>query len=973
MTSLKDYRDAAISRLDNLAWFGSKVGELKRLNDTEYQFRCPIHQEEHGSANVNIRTGAWYCHVCNVGGSAIDLLMRTGSSYKDALAEVGNAAGLGDPPGPGRRAEAPGRAPSQTARPSARLSDQKVEEWHAAALRNPDLMRWFRDKRGFTPDTVARWKLGWDGERVTIPVRDEGGALVNVRRYLRDAKGEQGKMLSLAQGTGNARLFPADVLALDEVILVEGEWDCILMHQQGFRNTLTVTSGAGIFNPEWVALFEQKRVVIAYDNDDAGRRGSQKVARMLAPVAEVGICVIPGLPEKGDVTDFFVEQSRDAEELRQLILDAEPFLLSAAPVDDGPPVRVSLPLASDAVAYRGKRLEIPVMVSGKAMSPYTVPSRFTVRCDLGNKRYCPVCPLAEVSGQREVVINPADAKVLQLLAVSDQQQNTAMRALAKAVPQCNRPQIEVTESTNVEELRLIPEIDTTVAAGDAEYASRVGYLIGHGLRTNRSYTVLGYTHPDPRTQLTVHLLSEAIPAQDSISAFAMTSDLRESLKTFQAGDDGVEGRFRSIYDDMRLNVHRIQGRFDMQVAYDLVWHSAIAFYFNGAYVRRGWAECMVVGDSGQGKTEMAMGLLSHYRMGERVQGEQASLAGLIGGLEKMGDTWILGWGKVPQNDKRLLVVDETQGLQSGQVEAMSDVRATGVAEVTKIRTERTNARCRLIWLANPSTGRPLAQYNQGVLALKDVFHKPEDIRRLDLAIAVATGDVDLREINALHAQPVAPTYSADACRQLILWAWSRTPDQIRFSPSATQAILDHAMDFGRRYHASIPIVEPADQRLKLARLSVAAAARLFSTDETGEHVCVEVDHVEFIAAYLHRIYNSRGMAYGEYSGQMKSGESLSPDERLRIRTELLALPNHTSALDFFRQAKVFRKTELEEQLGWSSEECKATLKLLTTSRLIRSTRDGYVKQPVFIELLREIAGGPAAPTPVEMEDLPWNE
>jgi hypothetical protein len=413
----------------------------------------------------------------------------------------------------------------------------------------------------------------------------------------------------------------------------------------------------------------------------------------------------------------------------------------------------------------------------------------------------------------------------------------------------------------------------------------------------------------------------------------------------------------------------------MQVAFDLVWHSAIAFYFNGAFVRRGWAECMVIGDSGQGKTEMAMALLGHYRMGERVQAEQASMAGLLGGLEKMGDTWILSWGKLALNDKRLLVIDETQGLQSNQVEALSDVRATGVAEITKIRTERTNARCRIVWLANPSTGRPLAQYNQGVLAIKDVFRKPEDIRRLDFAIATATGDVDLNEINARHGAPVPPRYSSEACRALVLWAWSRTPDQVRFTSEATDAILAAAMDFGQRYHPSIPIVEPADQRLKFARLSVAAAARMYSTDPTGEFIVVEPRHVRFVASFLDRIYDSRGMSYLEYSKQQRGGEALDPEDRSLVLSELRDLDNAQGALEFFRQAKVFRKTECEEVIGWTSDTTKSALKMLSKYRLIRSTRDGYIKQPIFIELLRHLNGQTI--TPMSSEELaaamPWED
>jgi hypothetical protein len=424
---------------------------------------------------------------------------------------------------------------------------------------------------------------------------------------------------------------------------------------------------------------------------------------------------------------------------------------------------------------------------------------------------------------------------------------------------------------------------------------------------------------------------------------------------------------RAIYNDLRLNLHRIQGRFDMQVAYDLVWHSVIAFTFNGSYVRRGWAECMVIGDSGQGKTEMAMELLRHYRMGERVQGEQASLAGLIGGLEKMAETWILGWGKIPQNDKRLVVVDETQGLQAGQIEAMSDVRATGVAEITKIRTERTNARCRLIWLANPVSGMPLTAHNQGVLAIKELFKKPEDIRRLDFAITVASGDVALSEINAAHGAPGAPVYSSDACRELILWAWSRRPDQIIFTPEATTAILAAATRMGGTYSSAIPLVEPADQRIKLARLAAAAAARVFSTDESNERVIVKPEHVSFVVAYLDRVYSAASMAYDEYSGQAKQGEVLSEDDEARVRGTIEGWTNTSEAQLFFRQARIFKKSELVDTLGWDDPYTKAQLRFLTSNRLIRPTREGHVKTPVYIQLLRSMHTG------VKMSDIPSEE
>jgi hypothetical protein len=971
---VREFRDLALAQLDLTRFFAEQGVELRKLNAKEYRFACPFHGDTEPSANVNLQTGLWFCHVCNEGGSPIDFLLKRDSTlnYKGALEVVANMSGL-TMPTKGRKAAAPDNVVPIESATKGKLTEKNVELWHDAALRNTELLRWFAEKRGYTEATIREWKLGWDGQRVTIPIRDAAGKLVNIRRY-RDPRDKTnsaaGKMIGIAAGMNEARLWPLSALDDADILLVEGEWDAIIMHQHGFANALTVTSGAGIFNSEWVPLFADKQVTIIYDNDDAGRRGEQRVAAQLSRVATVALVHIPNLPEKGDITDFFVEQGRSVDELRDLIADATPYLIAAVDPDAQEATPAKLYDASDA-KNRGKRLSLPVLLSGKATTPYTVPFKYTAKCDMSNKRFCAVCPLAELGGEKAVTLTPSDPAVLQLVNVSTQQQQTALKAMSGAVAQCNRPMIEVTEAINVEELRLIPELDAG-GDGDTEYVTRTGYFLGHGLRPNRSYQMIGYSHPHPKTQATVHLLSEAIPAQDNISAFAMTDELIERLQVFKAPMDVPGGnpaaRFRDIYNDFALTVHRIQDRFDMQVAYDLVWHSVISFYFNGAFVRRGWVETMVMGDSGQGKTEMAMNLLTHYRLGQRVQGEQSSTAGLIGGLEKMGDSWMLSWGQVPLNDKRLLIIDEAQGLAASQIEGMSDVRATGIAEITKIRTERTNARCRLVWLANPVSGLTLSQHNQGVLAIKDLFKKPEDIRRLDFALTVASGDVRLEQVNVRHAEAQAePRYSSDASRDLVLWAWSRRPDQVEFSPEATDLILSEATRMGRLYHPSIPLVEPSDQRLKLARLAAACAARVFSTPD-GEKLWVDGAHVRFVVDFLTRIYTAPSMAYDEYSDQQRRGEQLGEDESLQVNTELDRWPNREQAIEFFRSARIFKRTDLSDVVGWDPDEAKTQLRYLSAHRLIRPTREGFVKTPAFIVLLRQ--AGQDVPLGAELDGLP---
>ena len=42
--------------------------------------------------------------------------------------------------------------------------------------------------------------------------------------------------------------------------------------------------GAGTFKKEWVSLFESRDVILCYDNDDAGSKGTRKAIRLLSGV-----------------------------------------------------------------------------------------------------------------------------------------------------------------------------------------------------------------------------------------------------------------------------------------------------------------------------------------------------------------------------------------------------------------------------------------------------------------------------------------------------------------------------------------------------------------------------------------------------------------------------------------------------------------------------------------------------------------
>jgi hypothetical protein len=605
---------------------------------------------------------------------------------------------------------------------------------------------------------------------------------------------------------------------------------------------------------------------------------------------------------------------------------------------------MKVPLADTSKAsYSGKRLTTEVMVTGKAPTPYIIPKRVGFKCeDITPSAKCQLCRNNE-SRIGELTISASQREILEILGKSDR---FVAAALQRWVGVCDACHVVITETQNVEELRVSPNVSTFVP--NAEYVTRECYYLGHGLRPNRPYEITCYCYPSPQEQRAVLVADTAVPLRDQLETFAFEK-AHESLEIFRAEPGKV---FDDVYADFTSNVHRIVGRKDLQIAFDLCFHSVLQFKFQNVLLRKGWVEALILGDSGQGKTEMSLCLLNHYSLGDRVQGEGSSTAGLIGGVERLGDRWILVWGRIPQMDRRLLIIDEFAGVNEEDIAKMSDIRSTGVAEITKIRTERASARTRLIMMSNTRDGQPLSAYNTGVEAIKSVFTHSEDIRRLEFAVCVASGEVAEESLNAPR-ESKAHKYVSQACRDLILWAWSLNPESVLFEEGVEALILQRASDLSTKYSASIPLVEPADMRLKLARLSVSCACRCFSADEKGR-VIIKPEHVEFVSRFLCRCYDSATMSYNTYSERADQESIFSDGELEASLAELRKLPEWKRTVDILERIdSPFRLYELGQQLGLEEYEAKDIIKFLSGHRMIKNLPVGYRKQPKLNAFLRE--------------------
>ncbi|HEU0215095.1 MAG TPA: AAA family ATPase [Stellaceae bacterium] len=101
------------------------------------------------------------------------------------------------------------------------------------------------------------------------------------------------------------------------VFIAEGEKDCDALGERGFVTT-TNHGGAGKWRPEISRWLAGRHVVILPDNDEPGRAHARDVAHKLAGVAaSCRILELPGLPEKGDVSDW-LSAGGTADELERL-------------------------------------------------------------------------------------------------------------------------------------------------------------------------------------------------------------------------------------------------------------------------------------------------------------------------------------------------------------------------------------------------------------------------------------------------------------------------------------------------------------------------------------------------------------------------------------------------------------------------------------------------------------------------------
>jgi len=202
----------------------------------------------------------------------------------------------------------------------------------------PEEIRSYLKGRGIPATVIERHLLGWNGERITIPIFAHKREVVGFR-YAKSPTDISDSPEVISDPDLGAQLYGAEVLARKpyRVVICDGEFNRLVLEASDFT-AVTSTVGPDVFLKEWVPYFESvKHIYICFNRDRAGEAAAKKVQAILprARIVRLPACAL-------DVTDFFVF-------LEKTKLDFEILLASAStdendPSDTPPTVREFRPL-----------------------------------------------------------------------------------------------------------------------------------------------------------------------------------------------------------------------------------------------------------------------------------------------------------------------------------------------------------------------------------------------------------------------------------------------------------------------------------------------------------------------------------------------------------------------------------------------------------------------------------------------------
>lgn len=791
--------------------------------------------EAHPSAHVNLKNRTFHCKVCNQGHSEITLITKL---YNTTF---GNATRLS----------------------KLFSNDETLEQWKEYTQLT-DEGKALGESLGISEQVMEELHVANNtADTLMFPVfmKDK---LIDIRSYTPNGTPK----VKSRPGALTGEIIPLDTWLKEPItrttLICAGEKDMATTRSHGF-NAITLTGGemALPFSP---VFFKNRRVVILYDNDDAGKLGATKLATFLLDYcSSVKVCTKfheVCVEDKEDMTDFWNKYHGTHDQLVQMMKDTPEFTPEEAIKES------NLPLITLAEAttpkYINKMVRSNIQVVAVAETQYVTPTVITAEKQKSTEKNDTMY-VGEVRDWTMDETNVQD--ILHLIDGGFKEEDIRKNSfkllgipIVEKYVRLSKPAKEVVYKGTLTDMFESMNTDTM----PMEYNA---YSVGTRLESGKKYMCTYKLVPHPyKGQQLVMLITNAVPANDSVSNFKITPETKQHLQVFRDIEGSVEDKINTLVQKVK-GILGYNGNDQLIKVIDLAFHTVLAFNFGRFNNVRGYLDTLVVGESRVGKSSTADCLRRTYQLGAftSLAGNSATVPGLIGGSNKTPNgSMQTKAGLIPQNHKGLIIFEEFGKCNSNITAELTDIRSSNEVRITRVSGVLTlPAMVRMISLSNvKSSGseiKSIASYPNGIAIVTELVPTAEDIARYDLMCVL--GDKGNTQIDP-YWEPEQPLEDADY-QTRIRWVWSRKPDQILIDQSVGNYIVEKSNELNEKYDCHIKIFGTECWK-KLSRLAIAMAGYTVSTDDTFMNIIVTKEHVDAAYNMLVSLYDNPTFRLKEY-------------------------------------------------------------------------------------------------------------
>lgn len=732
-------------------------------------------------------------------------------------------------------------------------------------IKDADTKQNWTDKWHFSVDVAKQLNIGFTGaedELYTIPVY-LFGRIVDTRTY-RPRSTPKVKSQPKAQ----AGLIVGKPIWENDpkpTWICEGEKDMIAMRSLGY-NAICITGGANKLPELFANWFEDKTVIVAYDNDDAGKKGAlklcaflkkckaEKVYNFTAHHTDKTLGAIKGA-DMWDVIHTYADKAKS-------MLDA--WLSETVEFTDQDSLKVSqlsvplIPLQDcEKEEHIGELRQSVVQAWTGIQQNFVIPKSLTVKkVYVGEKESKNTLVLGTTYYWDLDDYNVED--ILYLLQNESQQATAIKKGLVNTPPGEEGLWVNILKEITINRISLLSYTDTALensAEPNSENYSVSAYVIGKTMQPGHKYNIVYRFVGDPLNKQKGVLLVTDIQEINDIKNWTLTTESKQNLKRLALPNHTILKKINYHWDQDLARLILFNNK-RLWLLYCLLFNTPLKFkMFDRVY--RATLDMIAIGESRAGKSELSKVLMKKYNVGKRLNADSSTVDSFLGGAVDSPNGPVVKAGTLLRENEGLVVIEEIKDRAAQLIPKMRDLRSEGILKLARVADQiEAKLQLRLLMIANPKVEANeylniRQNFDDGLETVKSIIPATEDLTRFDVLFLVDS--VENLEKTCPTPDPTTYTYVDKVhdkwYQDAIRWVWSRKVEQIVFADGIENYIFSKGKEISKALN-TMENIYGTEAHIKLARLSIALAGFLLSSDSDFEKLIVKKEHVDFIVRLL---------------------------------------------------------------------------------------------------------------------------